>query len=425
MTLIRKIKVKNFKSFKDLEVELGKFNVLIGPNASGKSNFIQIFKFLRDIRKYGLDNAISIQGGVDYLTNINIGPYENLLIEIEVISDRPFRSWPVIIKEKALMVEMEPYEIAYRFTLRFSKKRKEFEIVEDKLIHRGNLVQVERAKNGKIKEEKKFGKGEIIFSVVNGKIKVETTGGLEIKKDDISLIPYLEDINFRSKTLLFESPAILMIDPAIFDLFIRGIAIYDFDPKLSKKAIPITGKTELEEDGSNLAIVLKNILGDKEKKRKLSNLVKDLLPFVDNLSVEKFADKSLMFKLKKSYNKKQYLPASLISDGTINITALIIALFFEKKPLTIIEEPERNIHPYLISKVVEMMKDASNNIQILVSTHNPEIVKLADLENLLLISRDKEGFSIISRPSEKENVKTFLKNEIGIEELYIQNLLEL
>jgi len=65
--------------------------------------------------------------------------------------------------------------------------------------------------------------------------------------------------------------------------------------------------------------------------------------------VEKFADKSLLFKLKESYNKKQYLPASLISDGTISITALIIALFFEKRPLTIIEDPERNIHPYLIS----------------------------------------------------------------------------
>ncbi|MFZ8801558.1 MAG: AAA family ATPase [Candidatus Calescibacterium sp.] len=102
MTIIRKIKVKNFKSFKDLEVGLGKFNVLIGPNSSGKSNFIQIFKFLRDIRNYGLDNAISIQGGVDYLTNINIGPYESLSIEIEVIPDRPFKSWPVIIKEKAL-----------------------------------------------------------------------------------------------------------------------------------------------------------------------------------------------------------------------------------------------------------------------------------------------------------------------------------
>lgn len=46
---IKRIHVKNFKSFKDLEVEFGKFNVLIGANASGKSNFIQMFQFLRDI----------------------------------------------------------------------------------------------------------------------------------------------------------------------------------------------------------------------------------------------------------------------------------------------------------------------------------------------------------------------------------------
>jgi len=52
------------------------------------------------------------------------------------------------------------------------------------------------------------------------------------------------------------------------------------------------------------------------------------------------------------------LPAFLISDGTINIIALLVALYFEKKPLAIIEEPERNIHPYLISRVVDMMKDA-------------------------------------------------------------------
>ncbi|MBM3236151.1 hypothetical protein FJZ31_07610 [Candidatus Poribacteria bacterium] len=56
---IKKIKIANFKSFKDLEVELGRFNVLIVGNASGKSNFVQIFKFLRDIKDYGLDNAMS------------------------------------------------------------------------------------------------------------------------------------------------------------------------------------------------------------------------------------------------------------------------------------------------------------------------------------------------------------------------------
>ena len=222
--------------------------------------------------------------------------------------------------------------------------------------------------------------------------------------------------------LLLETP---YFPPPLESIF-SEISIHDFDPKLPKKATPITGKAELEGNGNNLSIILKNITENREKRRKLFNLVKDLLPFVENLDVEKFADKSLLFKLKESYFKTQYLPASLISDGTINMTALIVALYFEKKPFVIIEEPERNIHPSLISKVVEMMKDVSQTQkkQIVVTTHNPEFVKYAGLENILLVSRNEAGFSTISRPADKEEVKTFLKNDIGIEELYIQNLLE-
>ena len=72
------------------------------------------------------------------------------------------------------------------------------------------------------------------------------------------------------------------------------------------------------------------------------------------------------------------------------------------------------------------MRDASQTQkkQIVVTTHNPEFVKYAGLENILLVSRNEEGFSTVSRPADKEEVKTFLKNDIGIEELYIQNLLE-
>lgn len=112
-----------------------------------------------------------------------------------------------------------------------------------------------------------------------------------------------------------------------------------------------------------------------------------------------------------------------MSDGTINIIALVIALYFDKAALAIIEEPERNIHPHLISRVVEMMKEASQNKQIIVTTHNPEIVKYADLKDIILISRQDDGFSCVSRPADLETVKAFLENEIGIEELYVQNLL--
>lgn len=416
---IKKIKISNFKSFKNIEIELDKFNVLIGANASGKSNFIQIFKFLRDVTNYGLDNAISMQGGVEYLRNINVGSSENF--SLEVVSDLEHQI-PIARTEKEKeLLWMKVHETITKFVIRFNKKGAGFEIVEDKLTQKFNTVRLEIHKNG-IKEKEKLGPGEIIISNVKGRIDVDSLKipeGLPIEKDDI-FPPFLRQERLGPKTLLLESRPFIGM-PLIFS----DISIYDFDPKLPKKAIPITGKVELEEDGSNLTIVLKNILENKEKERKLSNLVKDLLPFVDDLDVEKFADKSLLFKLRETYAKKQYLPASLISDGTINITALIISLYFEEKPLTVIEEPERNIHPYLISKVTEMMKDASKEKQIIVTTHNPEIVKHAGLEDILLISRDKDGFSVISRPHEKETVKTFLQNELGIEELYVQNLLEL
>ena len=92
---IIKIILTNFKSFENLEIKLGKFNVLIGANASGKSNFIQIFKFLRDITNESLVYAISMQGGIKYLRNISIGGTENLSIEIVFEPEVEFgsRTW--------------------------------------------------------------------------------------------------------------------------------------------------------------------------------------------------------------------------------------------------------------------------------------------------------------------------------------------
>jgi predicted ATPase len=124
------------------------------------------------------------------------------------------------------------------------------------------------------------------------------------------------------------------------------------------------------------------------------------------------------------YAEDTYFPASLLSDGTINIIALIVALYFEDMPFIIIEEPERNIHPHLISRVINMLKDVSPKKQIIITTHNPQIVKYADLEDLLLISRNDKGYSEISKPAENEEIKAFLEEELGIEELYVSNLLK-
>ncbi len=425
---IKRIHISNFRSFSDLEVSLANFNVLIGANASGKSNFIGVFKFLRDISLHGLNNAISMQGGAEYLTNTSIGRSEHLALK--VVTDTADFAPPFSFLESTGKRPMspKPHEVIYQFAIEFRKKGTGFKIVEDKITYSVNYV--EHGNGVKRVGEKKLGSGELILSKANKKIEfIDSAAPGTAAKEYGAKVPkyFLEMIEstVARGSLLLESPFLsrMLWTEVSYEKVFDRISVYDFDPRLPKKAVPITGRTELEEDGSNLAIVLKNIVESKEKKRKFSNLIKSLLPFVDDLGVEKFADKSLLFKLREIYDSRQYLPASLISDGTINTAALIVVLFFERKPFIIFEEPERNLHPSLISRTVSMLKEASQKKQIIVTTHNPEIVKHVDLQNLLLISRDESGFSQISKPGEKESVQTFLQNDIGIDELFTRTFL--
>jgi predicted ATPase len=414
---IKKIKVANFKSFKAMEIELGDLNVLIGPNASGKSNFVEIFRFLRDIATHGLNNAVSLQGGIDFLRNVKTGSSEDFSMQITYDSKTIS-----VIRKREGVIGVKPFEVVYEFHISFMKK-KNFEISRDKLAARYDFLPLPDnwpRKNPKIPQEN-LGSGKMELSNVEGEIRLnlELPKSVPIKDEDI-FPPFLTEIKMPARTLLLETPFFQVIPP--FEKFFDDISLYDFDPKLPKKGVPITGKMELDENGTNLAIVLKNILEDKEKKRKFANLLKDILPFLDKLEVEKFMDKSLLLKASEIYSPT-YFPASFLSDGTINIVALILVLYFEKKPIIIVEEPERNIHPFLISKVMSMFKEASKKKQIIITTHNPEIVRFADLKDILLISREKDGFSVVSRPGEKKGVKTFLEHEIGVEELYVQNLL--
>lgn len=68
-------------------------------------------------------------------------------------------------------------------------------------------------------------------------------------------------------------------------------------------------------------------------------------------------------------------------------------------------------------------EDAAKQKQIIITTHNPETIRYVSLEDILLVSRDKDGFSTISKPSKSEQVKNFLQHEIGIAELFAQDLL--
>ena len=268
------------------------------------------------------------------------------------------------------------------------------------------------------------GKGELS---INGrrmiKAHVEVPDELKLTAEELVLPGLLSgDFEIPPQKLLLETP--------FFEFAHRlnspfsSFAIYDFDAKLPKRATSITGLRELEENGSNLSIVLKNISDNKEKKQKFLNLIGELLPFIKDFNVRDLADKSVLFTVNEDYAAaKSFLPASFISDGTVNMLALIVALYFEDKAPIVFEEPERNIHAHLISNLVNMFKDVSRSKQLIITTHNPEIVRFVSQEHLYLVSRNEQGYTEIHRPSEFEEIQLFLENDIGIEELYIQDLL--
>lgn len=421
---LTRIRVSNFKSFDELNVQLGKFNALIGANASGKSNFIAVFKFLRDIVNDGLDNAMSMQGGIEYLRNATIGRSRDFLLEIVSDTSLIFRVGQRAAGARAVEdLAIEVGEAVYQFAISFGRTRVAFRISNESLTQKCRVVRLGRRREG-MPEREVLGEGQITVTAVNGKTDYDTTlpNDIPIRMEDF-VRPVPTRDRPPGKTLLLEKGQRATLPFFALAQVLSDIAIYDFDPRLPKKAVPITGKTELEESGENLAIVLNSILTKQDSKREFSDLMRDLLPFIEDIGVMKFADKSLLFKLRETFADGLYLPASLLSDGTMNVTALIVALYFEDKAITIIEEPERNIHPYLISRVVNMIKEASQKKQIVLSTHNPEIVKWAGLEDILLVSRDEQGFSSISRPAERERVRIFLENEMGVDELYVQNLL--
>jgi predicted ATPase len=399
---IKRLSVSNFKSFEYFDIELGNFNVVVGPNASGKSNFVQVIKFIKDILTQGLDNAVALQGN-NYLPNISLTSNN---VRIGLLIDAETGVQPL----NAPCFKFT--EFFSEFELEFFEDRRLFKIIRDRLEIHCQVLE-------NFQSEKAQAQGKIIVTRVGDKIdwKYEFPEEFIEPASQIASFPGFSE--FKQNILIFLQIILTFQGPRRFQEW----NVYSFDPKLSKKAIPLAGIAEFEPDGSNLALVLKRLLANPEKKREFKNLFSDLLPFVHDIKVSEFTQNTLMLELSEKYNKNKFLPANLLSDGTIYICALITALCLEDTKTIIFEEPEHNIHPYVIAGLVHLMKDVARNKQIIITTHNPEVVRHAGLENLILVSRDEKGFSTVSKPAEKEAVRAFLKHDLGVEDLFVQDLL--
>lgn len=402
---ISRLKAQNFKSFDTVDVELGDFNVFIGANASGKSNFLSILTFLRDIAREGLEEAVSRGGGPGLIQNVQLKDSE--FTEFEVWIDWSEAQSIRYVENQEFRVDTTHYRLKLR------NEPNGFQIAKDKITSHLDPLNPGNQFPDEVEDT-------IVVGRENGRLNLEQ-GGKFLEYGgaatyDHSAIP---------KGLPLLATAFFPVAYFSESRDLVSFPVFNFHPSDVGTGSPVSGSSKLAEDGSNVALVLRNVLQNDEKRRKFLNLARALLPFVEDLDVDRFAGQSLLLKLQESHTGDDYLPASLLSDGTVKIVALLIALYFEDKPLIAFEEPATGLHPKLISQLMQMMKEVSEEKQIFVTTHNPEVIKHVRLENLYLVSRDENGFSQITKPSDSEIVYSFLENELGIDDLFVDDLLSL
>lgn len=422
-----KMIIKNFKSIASAEIDFAKFTILVGANASGKSNLINVFKFLSNIATEGIENAVALQGGIPYLTNMSLP--KGSPIEISFSLDMSNEGWIRFPESKSIALEIQKMD--YHFMIQPNLRGGGYHIVEDELALTFDCLRVDPSVKGDDRytqlnakysfvAEKKTAQSRIqLRSIFDPQHVVDEETRKMISENITHQVFAMICNEDKNELMLFH---LSMLLPPVFseDTFIR---IFDFDPKELKKASSMASTKILEENGSNLASVLHNILRTKEKRDKLTTFLKAFLPFVNGISVENNLDKSFSYKIQENFSNRAF-HSNFLSDGTVSVLAIIIALFFESMSnIIILEEPERNIHPKLLSNLLESAEDVSEEKQVIITTHNPEMLKHAKIDSVRLVQRDSDGYTLVSTPGDSETVKHFMKNDLGLDDLFLQDML--
>lgn len=436
---LKELHIRNFKSIRKADILFPSMALVVGANAVGKSNLISVFRFLSDVLTQGLETAISLQGGIGWMANVNLS--KGTPIEIGFILDLTGEKWSRFIrtldKESDLKFELNFRTIESSFIIRPYVRGNGYRIEKDILKLRLIMTRKDDSSGNKeddvipdgdkvcvVYERQRRANGQYIFTFGTSRDEEVSDSSCadnacEILREDSTFQFFGGFTEENHSELLFSSASFLLHPDFTAENFIR---IFDFDAKEIKKPCPIASVPYLKDDGSNISAIMKGILNDRRRGRQLRDYVSDYLPFVAGIDVDSSVDKSLRYRIRECYSETRF-QQNLLSDGTVSVLAILIALYFQEQYILILEEPERNLHPRLLAKLLDSSEDVSTEKQVILTTHNPEFLKHANIEHVLLVSRDSDGFTTFSFPKDSETVQAFLKNDLGLDDLFLQDML--
>jgi predicted ATPase len=161
---------------------------------------------------------------------------------------------------------------------------------------------------------------------------------------------------------------------------------------------------QLDEDARNLAQVLK-AMRDRGKQSRFDRLIELFRKFYEPIrDVDAEVVGTHLRLMLKEESLSSRTPASRVSDGTLRWLALLIILLNpDPAPVTCIEEPELGLHPDILPTLAELLREASERTQLIVTTHSPTLVdNFSDEPESICVCEKEDASTVIRRLSRKE-----------------------
>ncbi len=321
------VTIKGFKSIGSIErLPLKSINVVIGPNGSGKSNFIGVFAFLHAIREGHLQDYVAKAGGAEKI--LHFGSKKTKSVEIRVSFEDGVNQYEVSL-EPAGGDRLHPFEESVYFW--------------DKAHPR----------------------------------------------------PYASELSPRGLEAGISDSSVKNTARYVRDHLDRW-RLYHFHDTSSSSPMKKTGSLNdnayLRPDGSNLASFLYYLKSRQPDAYKLIlGCVQRVAPFFDDFQLEpnKLNPNTILLEWRHK-NSEAYFDASSLSDGTLRFIAL--ATLFLQPPVyrpsvILVDEPELGLHPYAITMLASLIKQAAASTQVIVGTQSPLLLDHFQPEDVLVADR--------------------------------------
>jgi len=365
--MISRIKLKNWRNFADVDVPLGRLGrraFLIGPNASGKSNFLDALRFLRDIAKPeggGLQKAVADRGGLSKIRCLAARRYPDVEIEVHLSRDEGQEpAWEYAIGIKQERGGSNPLILAYERVWNEGK---------GSILNRLDKDEKDRARLGQTHLEQ-----------INANQEFREIAEFLKTIDYMHLVPQL------------------IRHPETF-----AARVLDEDP---------FGQRFLEDILQTSGNVRDSRL------RRIQDALACAVPQFEKLSIVR--DERGIAHLEIIYNhwrgKGAKQNEEQFSDGTLRMIGLLWSILACDSVL-LLEEPELSLHKGIIQKLPALMwrMQQKKKNQIIVSTHSYDLLSDKGIggEETLLLSPHKEG-TRVEQASDNHAILALLKSGLSV-----------